>query len=131
MITIGRSFGIDSELLTPLETKYKFPFINDQIIEGSLYIPGSGVVNPESYCEALAKAAQTNGAKVSYRLIGTTVLGVSVCTVRFKKESSSYEGVELEDPEFKSNYSQNFITRLIIFYKISFSVSKGRKIATC
>ena len=65
LITIGRSFGIESELLTPLETKYKFPFVNDQIIEGSLYIPGSGVVNPEAYCESLVKAATKNGAKVS------------------------------------------------------------------
>lgn len=65
LITIGRSFGIESQLLSPSETKSKFPFINDEIIEGSLYIPGSGVVNPQPLCQGLIQEAVKNGAKVN------------------------------------------------------------------
>lgn len=63
--TIGGSFGIESFLLTPSETKSKFPFINEQIIEGSLYIPGCGVVNPQALCQGLVQAATQSGAKVN------------------------------------------------------------------
>ncbi len=65
LATIGRSFNIDSELLSPSETVSKFPLINKEIIRGSLYIPGSGVVNPLMLCQALIQAATKNGAKVS------------------------------------------------------------------
>lgn len=64
LITIGRSFGIESQLLSPSETKSKFPFINEEIIEGSLYIPGSGVVNPQPLCQGLIQEAVKNGAKI-------------------------------------------------------------------
>lgn len=66
LITIGRSFGIESTFLSPSETKSKFPFINEEIIEGSLYIPGSGVVNPQALCQGLVQAATQNGAKVIF-----------------------------------------------------------------
>lgn len=64
LATIGRSFGIDGSLLTPEETKNLFPFINEKIIEGGLYIPGCGIVDPKALSEALIRSAQAHGAKV-------------------------------------------------------------------
>lgn len=64
--TIGRSFGIESELLNPEETKSKFLFINDKIIQGSLFISGCGVVDSKALCQGYIQAAMKKGARVSF-----------------------------------------------------------------
>jgi sarcosine dehydrogenase len=62
--TIGVSFGIESHILDPAETQKLFPLINPDVIVGSLYSPGDGVVDPAMLCAALIKAATNGGGKV-------------------------------------------------------------------
>jgi sarcosine dehydrogenase len=62
--TIGVSFGIESHILDPAETHTLFPLINPDVIVGSLYSPGDGVVDPAMLCTALTKAAASRGGKV-------------------------------------------------------------------
>jgi glycine/D-amino acid oxidase-like deaminating enzyme len=62
--TIGVSFGIESHILDPGETQKLFPLINPDVIVGSLYSPGDGVVDPTTLCASLTKVASSRGGKV-------------------------------------------------------------------
>ena len=42
LYTLGRSNGIESFLLSPEETKKRFPLVNVDDVYGTLYCPGSG-----------------------------------------------------------------------------------------
>ena len=44
--TLGRSFGIDSYVLGPEETKKLYPLMNVNDIYGTLYSPGDGSIDP-------------------------------------------------------------------------------------
>ena len=66
--TVGKSFGIESHILDPKETQKLFPLINPDVIMGSLYSPGDGVVDPAMLCTALTKYSTRKGAKVSLLL---------------------------------------------------------------
>jgi sarcosine dehydrogenase len=72
--TIGVSFGIESHILDPAETQKLFPLINPDVIVGSLYSPGDGVVDPAMLCTALTKAATNKGGKVLLCLWLTCIL---------------------------------------------------------
>ena len=62
--TLGVGFGIESSVLDPDETKKLFPLIDSDVIEGSLYSPGDGVVDPKKLCAALTHSAVKGGAQV-------------------------------------------------------------------
>jgi len=64
LATLGHSFNIDGQIVSPAEAKAIFPLLNPDVIEGGLYNPGDGVVDPSSYCSALLRSARKNGAKV-------------------------------------------------------------------
>lgn len=62
--TLGKYFGIESHILSPIETQKVFPLLDPNSFENALYSPGDGVVDPAQMCAALAKAATTNGGRV-------------------------------------------------------------------
>jgi glycine/D-amino acid oxidase-like deaminating enzyme len=64
LVTMGVSFGIESSILDPEETKKIFPLIDADVIQGSLYSPGDGVVDPSKLSNALKHFAIKNGAQV-------------------------------------------------------------------
>jgi len=61
---MGVSFGIESSILDPEETKKIFPLIDADVIQGSLYSPGDGVVDPSKLSNALKQFAIKGGAQV-------------------------------------------------------------------
>ena len=64
LATMGVSFGIESSILDPEETKKIFPLIDADVIQGSLYSPGDGVVDPSKLSNALKQFAVKGGAQV-------------------------------------------------------------------
>ncbi|KAJ9576455.1 hypothetical protein L9F63_006668, partial [Diploptera punctata] len=74
LCTLGVSFGIESSVLDPEETKKLFPLIDSDVIEGSLYSPGDGVVDPKKLCAALTHSAIKSGAQVIENCPVTSIL---------------------------------------------------------
>ena len=62
--TIGKYFDIESQILTPSQTKDLYPLMNVCDVYGTLYSPGDGTVEPAEYVQTLSKAAKKRGAKI-------------------------------------------------------------------
>lgn len=92
LATLGHSFNIDAQIMSPAETKAIFPLLNEEVIEGGLYNPGDGVVDPSSYCSALLRSARKNGAKVV--------------------ENCSVEGIKIGRTQFGARHVQGVSTSL-------------------
>lgn len=80
--TLGKCFGIESQILSPAETQQVFPLLDPKAFENSLYSPGDGVVDPAMMCAALTRASTANGGRVIENcpveelIIGENHLGV-------------------------------------------------------
>lgn len=64
LATIGKCFGVEHEILTPLEAQKIFPLLDPKEFTGALYSPGDGVVDPAMLCAALTKASIKKGGNV-------------------------------------------------------------------
>ncbi|CAK1548346.1 unnamed protein product [Leptosia nina] len=62
--TLGKAFGINSEVLAPKDAQKLFPLLDPSVFEMALYSHEDGVVDPTMVCNALLKAAKSNGGKV-------------------------------------------------------------------
>ena len=62
--TIGKYFDIESQVLSPIETKDLYPLMNVEDVYGTLFSPGDGTVEPAEYVTTLTKAAKKRGAKI-------------------------------------------------------------------
>jgi len=71
---MGRYQGMDIEILSPEETKARYPFLETHDLEGALYDPHDGDIDPAQLTQALAKGARDLGAKI---LRFTPATGVS------------------------------------------------------
>ncbi len=76
VLKLGKAFGIDSDVLSPEETKKIYPLMRIDDIYGSVYSSSDGTIDPAGYVTALARAAKSSGAKVrSSRLCHYTCQG--------------------------------------------------------
>ncbi len=73
-VSMGRSQGMDLETIGLAEIKARYPFIELHDIEGALYDPDDGDIDPAQLTQALAKGARQMGARI-LRFTGAT--GVS------------------------------------------------------
>ena len=71
---MGLYQGMNLEILTPEETKERYPFLETHDLEGALYDPNDGDIDPAQLTQALAKGARDMGAKI---LRFTPATGVS------------------------------------------------------
>eukprot|EP00397_Hematodinium_sp_SG-2012_P003570 GEMP01003578.1.p1 GENE.GEMP01003578.1~~GEMP01003578.1.p1 ORF type:complete len:834 (+),score=156.71 GEMP01003578.1:93-2594(+) len=62
--TIGRFFGIDSQILSPADAKDVYPLIGNEDLVGCLYSPGDGLIDPSGVVMAYVKGAKQFGATV-------------------------------------------------------------------
>ena len=62
--SMGRYQGMDIEILTPEQTKERYPFLETHDIVGSLYDPHDGDIDPAQLTQALAKGARDMGARI-------------------------------------------------------------------
>lgn len=74
--TLGRSFGIESYVLGPEETKKLYPLMNVNDVYGTLYSPGDGSIDPAGACSALTRYARNLGAQTIEKC-GVTGIGVA------------------------------------------------------
>ncbi|MDQ7070299.1 MAG: FAD-dependent oxidoreductase [Rhodobacterales bacterium] len=72
--SMGVYQGMDIEILTPEQTKERYPFLETHDLKGSLYDPHDGDIDPAQLTQALAKGARDLGAKI---LRFTPATGVS------------------------------------------------------
>ncbi|KAK9296853.1 hypothetical protein QLX08_009258 [Tetragonisca angustula] len=64
VITGSKIFGIQAYLISPQETKELFPLLNENIIQGAIYSPEDGVIDPTMLINALTKSAKSNGCQI-------------------------------------------------------------------
>ena len=70
---LARSFGVEVQLISPLEAGEHFPLMRTDDLQGAIWIPGDGKTNPADLCMSLAKGARQRGARM---LEGVEVTGV-------------------------------------------------------
>jgi len=58
--------GVESHILSPSEAKELYPLLNISDLKGALYSPTDGHIDPNGYCNALARGAKKRGAQVSH-----------------------------------------------------------------
>ena len=71
---MGKSQGMDLDILAVDEIKNRYPFIETHDLHGALYDPNDGDIDPAQLTQALAKGARDLGAKI---LRFTPAAGVS------------------------------------------------------
>ena len=59
--SMGRYQGMDIEILTPEQTKERYPFLETHDMVGALYDPHDGDIDPAQLTQALAKGARDMG----------------------------------------------------------------------
>ncbi|WP_435139641.1 GcvT family protein [Pseudopelagicola sp. nBUS_19] len=63
-MSMGRYQGIPMEIWTPQEAKARYPFLETHDLEGILYDPTDGDIDPAQLTQALAKGARDMGARI-------------------------------------------------------------------
>ena len=66
--------GIPSHLLSPQETKERWPWINYDGVQGGFFVPSNGQVNPLDVCLAMAKGARQKGGQVFENTAASRIL---------------------------------------------------------
>ncbi len=61
---MGRYQGIEMEMWTPEQAKEQYPFLETHDLEGVLFDPSDGDIDPAQLTQALAKGARDMGAKI-------------------------------------------------------------------
>lgn len=62
---MANAMGIEYELLDTTEMKRRHPFLEDHDLEGALWDPHDGDIDPSQLTQALASAARSMGAKIN------------------------------------------------------------------
>ncbi|SLN53052.1 4-methylaminobutanoate oxidase (formaldehyde-forming) [Roseovarius albus] len=63
-LSMGRYQGIEMEMWTPEEAKARYPFLETHDLEGVLWDPSDGDIDPAQVTQALAKGARDMGQKI-------------------------------------------------------------------
>jgi len=85
--TVGKTFGLDMELVSAEEAKNLFPYLSTDGVVGAAFIRTDGYVDPYSMTQAFAKAARSLGATIIERV---EVTGV-------KKQNKRITGIETSE----------------------------------
>ncbi|MTI08863.1 GcvT family protein [Curvivirga aplysinae] len=64
VVAMANSHGLDYEMLTPDEMKERHPFMELHNLEGGLWDPYDGDIDPSQVTQALAKGARDGGAEI-------------------------------------------------------------------
>lgn len=96
MGSLGKVFGVESQVLSPKETKDLYPLMNVDHIYGTLYSPTDGTIDPNGYCSSLLRGATRLGSRyftgVSVKDVETTEDAMG--TRRVKSVSTSRGRIE-------------------------------------
>ncbi|MER8417539.1 FAD-dependent oxidoreductase [Mesorhizobium sp. M1329] len=64
VVGMGRYQGMDLDIVTPIDLKAHYPFLETQDLTGALYDPYDGDIDPAQLTQALAKGARDLGATI-------------------------------------------------------------------
>ena len=64
VVGMGRYQGMELDLLGPSEMKGRYPFLETHDLQGALYDPNDGDIDPAQLTQALAKGARQMGARI-------------------------------------------------------------------
>ncbi len=93
MASMAKIFDLQVDVITPEETKERYPLINTEDVLGSVYIPSDGKVNPVDVTQALVKGARAGGAMI---FEDTKVTAIS-------HDGERVTGVKTEQGEIKAD----------------------------
>ena len=81
---MATSFGVECHLITPEEAQSLYPIMRTDDLQGAIWLPGDGKVNPADLCMSLAKGARQRGVKIveGIEVNGVIVEGGRVVGVR-------------------------------------------------
>ncbi len=72
---MANSFGVECQLITPSEAGALYPIMRTDDLQGAIWLPGDGKVNPTDLCMSLARGARNRGVKI---VEGVEVTGVII-----------------------------------------------------
>ncbi|MFZ4482264.1 MAG: FAD-dependent oxidoreductase, partial [Rhodoferax sp.] len=72
---MATSFGVECQLITPAEAGKLYPVMRTDDLQGAIWLPGDGKVNPADLTMSLAKGARNRGVKI---VEGIEVTGVII-----------------------------------------------------
>jgi 4-methylaminobutanoate oxidase (formaldehyde-forming) len=64
LCTMGRSFGLEMQLLSPSEARDLWPLMDASDVLGAVYLPTDGQASPSDITQALARGARMKGARL-------------------------------------------------------------------
>jgi len=64
LVSLGKTFGVEAHMLSPLEVREHYPILDHTKIVGGALIPGDGQTNPVDSTQALARGARAGGARI-------------------------------------------------------------------
>jgi glycine cleavage system T protein len=64
LVSLGKTFGVEAHMLSPLEVRAHYPILDHTKIVGGAFIPGDGQTNPVDSTQALAKGARAGGVRI-------------------------------------------------------------------
>src|SRR4028119_400361 len=91
---IATAWGVESELLSPAECAEKSPLLDPAEILGGFYVPSDGLAKGVRVSEAMAREAQSRGAKFYGE---TEVTGIEVRDGRVRAVETSRGRIETEN----------------------------------
>ena len=94
-VAMARYFGVEAEIISPIEAKTKWPVMESSDLKGAAWLPHDGKVIPGEVPKALAKGARSRGATVleGVRATGLTIRDQRVCGVETSLGSIECEQV--------------------------------------
>lgn len=64
LVAVARSFGLPLELISAQEAQRYFPLMTTEGVEGAVYLPTDGYIDPTGLTHALAAGARSRGARL-------------------------------------------------------------------
>jgi len=91
--TTAHSFGLEMHLLSPGEAKELWPLMDVSDVIGAAFLPTDGQASPSDLCQALAKGAKMEGAKI---IEGCRVTGFDIRDGRVAGVQTDLGNIECE-----------------------------------
>ena len=91
--TTAHSFGLEMHLLSPGEAKELWPLMEVSDVIGAAFLPTDGQASPSDLCQALAKGAKMEGAKI---IEGCRVTGFDIRDGRVAGVQTDLGNIECE-----------------------------------
>lgn len=91
--TTAHSFGLDMQLLTPLEAQALWPMMQVEDVIGAAFLPTDGQANPSDITQALARGARMAGALI---FEDTDVIDIEIDKGRIRAVITSRGRIECE-----------------------------------